>query len=111
MLCTKDYGYSIDKIDWSTPNELEPYWTAYEYGRRANDELLWIMGQYVGYAIGTIFKGKYPDKPILEKSYQETSEYEIQKQRELFIAKFQAMASSWNRLNLSNNDDKGSNEE
>lgn len=110
MACTKAYGFTVEKIDWSNPNELEPYCLAYNYERRQNDELLWIMGQYVGYAIGTMFKGKYPDKPILEEVHSQSNEYEIKKQRELLAARLENMARNW-RLTHKDAEDSGSNEE
>lgn len=111
MLCTKDYGFSIDDIDWSTPEDLEPYMLAYGYQKRQNDEMLWIMGQYVGYAISTMFKGKYPEKPLLEEAYTQNSEYEIEKKRKLFIASFEAMAANWKMATSKDTDDIGSSED
>lgn len=110
LIATQGYGFTVDDIDWSTPNDLQPYWDAYNYKRRQDDELLWMMGMYVGEAIGTMFKGKYPDKPMLEEAYSKNSEYEIEKQRKLFIAKFEAMGANWNiaiqNRNMTNDSDK-----
>lgn len=103
MVCTKDYGFRVEDIDWATPIDIEPYIDAYDFQRRQNDELLWVMGQYVCHAISLIGKGTYPSKPLLESSYKANNEYEIEKQRKEFIAKFEVMASNWKRSNNSSN--------
>lgn len=92
---TKGYGFTVYDIDWSSPADLEPYSKAYQIRRNEKDILQWQLGQYMAAAVSCIFpKGKYPDKPIFQIEKETTAE-EIQKQRELFIAKMQAMKANF----------------
>lgn len=74
-MVTKGYGLTIDNIDWSCPEELEPYNKAHIMERKEQDEKLWSMGIYVESAVRTAidrsFNGKkatskYIEEPILQ---------------------------------------------
>ena len=71
------------------------------------DEQMWIMGMYVQSALSTVVehclvgrkaKSEYIDKPILkdiEEKSKPLTEKEIQRQRELFVKKIQAMKATF----------------
>lgn len=108
---------SVDDIDWSCPADMEPYLKAHEEELKEKDFLAWIQGQYFASALDSTVcnavlwrkKGskphKYIEKPILENINKEQTENnnqdELQKQRELFVARFEAMGANF-RLNQKN---------
>lgn len=108
---------SVDDIDWSCPTDMEPYLKAHEEELKEKDFLAWIQGQYFASALDSTVcnavlwrkKGskphKYIEKPILENINKEQTENnnqdELQKQRELFVARFEAMGANF-RLSRKN---------
>lgn len=107
MLMTKGYGLSVENIDWSSPADMEPYLKAHIAELRERDYLAWISNQYTLSAVlvavehnlaGRKAKSKYIKEPIMgqiEGQDREMSEDELQKQRELFVARLQAMKANW----------------
>lgn len=107
MVATKGYGLSVDDIDWSCPADMEPYLKAHKEELKEKDYLAWIQGQYTLSAVsvavehclaGRKAKSKYIKKPLLqelEEKNKSMTENEIQKQRELFVAKLQAMKTNF----------------
>lgn len=89
---------------------------AYKNRRRIADEQMWFMGMYVHNAVATAIanclskksNAKYMDKPILQEVDEQNkplSEEELQRQRELFVAKLEVMKSNFE---LNHKDGKGS---
>lgn len=107
MLATKGYGLSVEDIDWSSPADMKPYLKAHKEELKEKDYLAWISNQYTLSAVmvavehnlaGRKAKSKYIKEPIIssaEKRSGQMSENEIQKQRELFMARLQAMKANW----------------
>ena len=107
MVATKGYGLSVDDIDGSCPADMEPYLKAHKEELKEKDYLAWIQGQYTLSAVsvavehclaGRKAKSKYIKKPLLqelEEKNKPMTENEIQKQRELFVAKLQAMKTNF----------------
>lgn len=107
MLATKGYGLSVDDIDWSSPADMEPYLKAHKEELKEKDYLAWLQGQYTLSAVsvavehclaGRKAKSKYIKKPLLqelEERNEPMTEEEIQRQRELFVAKLQAMKTNF----------------
>lgn len=109
-MVTKGYGFSVKDIDWSCPADLEPYAKAYKLQRQGQDILNWYLGQYFYSALDStvcnaIFwrkKGSKPheyiDKPIMQRIEEKNkplSEDELQRQRELFVAKLEVMKTNF----------------
>lgn len=103
-MVTKGYGFSIHDIDWSCPADLEPYSKAYELECKVRDEEMWRMGIYVqsGTSVaiehnlaGKKAKSEYIKRPLLQEIDRKTSEEELQRQRELFVARFEAMGANF----------------
>lgn len=65
-MVTKGYGFTVDDIDWSSPADLKPYEKAKVMEENISDARNWQLGQYFAEAIGTMFKGKYPKKPLFQ---------------------------------------------
>ena len=95
-------------IDTSCPADLKPYADVYNLEKKQKDNDMWMwFGTYglsaVSVAVehclaGKKAKSKYVDKPIAEHSLlndSEMTEEEIQKQRELFVAKLKIMQSNY----------------
>lgn len=107
MLATKGYGLSVDDIDWSCPADMEPYIRAHKEEMKEQDYLAWMQGQYILSAVsvavehclaGRKAKSKYLKKPLMqeiEEKNKPMTEKEIQRQRELFVAKLQAMKTNF----------------
>lgn len=107
MLATKGYGLSVDDIDWSSPADMEPYLKVHKEELKEKDYLAWLQGQYTLSAVsvavehclaGRKAKSKYIKKPLLqelEERNEPMAEEEIQRQRELFVAKLQAMKTNF----------------
>lgn len=107
MLATKGYGLSVDDIDWSSPADMEPYLKAHKEELKEKDYLAWLSNQYTLSAVlvavehclvGRKAKSKYIKKPLLkelEEQNEPMTEEEIQRQRELFVAKLQAMKTNF----------------
>lgn len=91
----------------SCPKELEPFLKAHKIKIKMRDEEMWRMGIYVQYSVsvavehnlaGRKAKSKYIEKPLLqeiEKKNTPMTEDEIQKHRELFIAKMKIMQANF----------------
>lgn len=107
MLATKGYGLSVDDIDWSSPADMEPYLKMHKEELKEKDYLAWLQGQYTLSAVsvavehclaGRKAKSKYIRKPLLQELEEQNkplTEEEIQRQRELFVAKLQAMKTNF----------------
>ncbi len=91
----------------SKPYELVSYTIADRIKQKRKDEELWLQGFYNLNAFSTVLanmfnkhsKAKYLDCPIShekgEKGEKQMSEEELQKQRELFVAKLIAMQKNF----------------
>lgn len=89
------------------PNELRAFYKAYKNGKKIKDEEMWMWWGNYGisaliFAIDRCFGGKkskaeYIKEPILSKTFENNklTEEEIQKQRELFVAKLQIMQTNF----------------
>lgn len=99
----------------SCPKELRPYEIAHKKKIMEMDNLMWTwFGNYATSAVsvavehnlaGRKAKSKYIDKPILqylEEQSRPLTEEELQKQRELFVAKLMVMKTNFD-LNKSKN--------
>lgn len=107
MIATKGYGFTPDMIDWSSPADMKPYLKAHNEELKEKDYLAWIQGQYTLSAVsvavehclaGRKAKSKYIKKPLLQELEEQNgpmTEEEIQRQRELFVAKLQAMKTNF----------------
>lgn len=83
-MVTKDYGFTIDDIDWSCPADLEPYAKAHNEEIKEKDMLMWSWwGNYglsaVAVAVEHVLAGRkarseYIDKAIIQKA--EDMQYE-----------------------------------
>lgn len=85
---------------------------------KEQDHLAWLFGQYTLSAVmvavehnlaGRKAGSKYIEKPLLqeiEKKNVPMTEDEIQKQRDLFIARMQAMKTNFDKNREISNDDK-----
>ena len=106
-MVTKGYGFTVDDIDWSCPADLYPYERAYRMEKEQKDELqhLW-WGNYgisaLCFAIEHCFsknpKSEYIKNPIMQdmdNQSNEMTEEELQRQRELFVAKLQVMKTNF----------------
>lgn len=91
-------------IDWSCPSDLRPYELAYRLEKQKNDNDAWLMFGTYGISALTVAidhclngrkaRSSYIDKPImkeLEEKNKPLSEEEMDRQRELFVAKLEAM--------------------
>lgn len=107
MVATKGYGLSVDDIDWSSPADMKPYLKAHNEELKEKDYLSWLQGQYMLSAVsvaiehclaGRRAKTKYIKKPLLqeiEENNKPMTEDEIKRQRELFVAKLEAMKTNF----------------
>lgn len=97
-------GLTKKEFFHSTPKILKAYEEAHKIKLMEMDRVMWMMcGNYVVSAVavaveaclaGKKAKGKFIDKPVLEKIEEENrplDEEEIERQRELFVAKLCAM--------------------
>ena len=98
-------GLSKEEFMHSTPKILEAYNKAYVIKMKEMDRLAWsFCGNYVMSAVavsleaclaGKRAKGKYIERPIFENIGQDRDENELQKQRELFVAKLEVMKANF----------------
>ena len=89
------------------PNQLRAYYKAYKLKQKTRDEEAWMWWGNYGisaliFAIDHCFsknpKSKYIENPILQETdrkSKELSEEELQRQRELFVAKLQVMKTNF----------------
>lgn len=102
-------------IDWSCHADLQPYAQAYRLENQKKDNDAWAMFGSYGISALTVAidrclngrkaRSKYIEKPImqeLEEKNKPLSEEEMDRQRELFVAKLEAM-----RVNFELNHPKG----
>lgn len=73
----------------SCPKELEPYEEAYKIRRNEEDLKQWQLGQYIGEAMGCLFKGKYPKEPMfqIKENIKRNSHKESQEEVAIFEMK------------------------
>lgn len=107
LFATKGYGLSVYDIDQSCPADLEPYAQAHKLQVQEQDRQMHTMGMYtlsaVSVSIGNCLLGKksklkYVEKPFLqetERKKEGMTEGELQRQRELFVAKLEVMKSNF----------------
>lgn len=107
MLVTKGYGFTPEMIDWSSPADMNPYIKAHNAELKEKDYLAWLSNQYTLSAVlvavehnlyGRKSKSNYIKKPLLqelEEKNKPISENELQKQRELFVAKLQVLKTNF----------------
>lgn len=103
-------GISYESFLRLTPKKLEIYAESYKWMLRDRDYENWLMGQYNMKAFSVVLdqvlagmnkrksKEKYFERPILEiaeKNNKPLSEKELQLQRELFVAKLEAMKTNF----------------
>lgn len=103
-------GISYESFLRLTPKKLEIYAEAYKWMLRDRDYENWLMGQYNMKAFSVVLdqllagmnkrksKAKYFENPILEmaeKNNEPLSEKELKLQRELFVAKLEAMKTNF----------------
>lgn len=107
ILVTKGYGFTVNDIDYSCPNDLEPYAKARELELKENDSIIHaVCGTYVMSAVFTAVehclggkksRSKYTDKLLMQETTKngKLSEEELQRKRELFVAKLQVMKTNF----------------
>ena len=90
-----------------TPKKLKAFYKSHEIRRKIGDEKMWMMGLYVASALDSTVcnaflwrrKGEkghgYEKQPFLQKQIKENTEEELQRQRELFVAKLEAMKANF----------------
>ena len=101
-------GLTKKEFFHSTPKILKAYEEAHKIKLMEMDRVAWMMcGNYVVSAVavaveaclaGKKAKGKFIDRPIFERIEEEKkplTEDEIQKQRELFVARLLVMKSNF----------------
>lgn len=80
MLATKEYGFTPDMIDWSSPADMKPYLKAHEEELKEKDYLAWWSNQYTMVAISVVIeraiagnksKAEYVKEPALQKIIEE----------------------------------------
>lgn len=92
----------------SCPKELEPYNKAHKLKIEEQDDLMYTwFGNYAMSAVGTAVehclngkkaRSKYIDKPVfkkMEEANKPMTEEELQRQRELFVAKLEVMKTNF----------------
>lgn len=107
-MVTKGFGLTVEDINWSCPADLEPYEHAHEKEIEEKDILNWQLGQYFASALdatvcnATFWRRKgerghtYIEEPFsYKKPVDEANEDEIQRQRELFVAKLKIMQANF----------------
>ncbi len=106
-------------IDWSCPADLRPYEQAYRLEKQKNDNDAWLTFGTYGISALTVAidrclngrkaRSKYIEKPImqeLEEKNKPLSEEEMDRQRELFVAKLEAMRVNFELNHKKKEDDK-----
>lgn len=107
-MVSKGYGLTVHDIDWSSPADLEPYEKAHRQEVKEHDGLMHAWwGNYgisaISFAVerclaGRKAKTKYIKEPVLlkiDEQIKPMSEKELQKQRELFVAKLEVMKTNF----------------
>lgn len=99
-------GVSWERFMESCPYELWAYEKAHEQRLSEQNSLMHLQGHYFVEAlrstVGNMFKKKtakpyeYPKKPLELGEKTDYTEDELQKQRELFVMKFEAMRINYN---------------
>lgn len=103
-------GVPYDVFWHLTPKKLNAFYKAFKTKQQIQDEQMWLQGQYfyiaayaathnaIAEAFGKKGKAKYIEKPILqevEEKNKPLSEEELQRQRELFVAKLEVMKTNF----------------
>lgn len=79
MIATKEYGFTPDMIDWSSPSDMEPYLKAHKEELKEKDYLAWLFNQYTLSAVsvaiehnlvGKKAKLEYIKEPFLSKAFE-----------------------------------------
>lgn len=101
-----------------TPKKLKAFYKAHEIKTKMEDEKMWMMGMYVVSALDSTVcnaflwrrKGEkghgYEKKPFLQKQSKENTEEELQRQRELFVAKLEVMKANFELSKEGDNNEK-----
>lgn len=95
-----------DEFMDSKPIELMSYGIAYKLNQKRRDEELWLQGLYNMHGFSVVLsnmfnknsKAKYFEQPLSFDKHtkeKELTEEELQKQRELFVAKLMAMQKNF----------------
>ena len=98
-------GVSKEEFENITPHEFELMIEAYKEQQKHANYMMWVNGIYTMSAlqasVGNMFKKnnskpyEYPKKPYDLNEKKELTEEELQKQRELFVAKLQVMKANF----------------
>lgn len=103
-------GVTYERFMNSCPRELKPFLESYKIRRKMLDEQMWILGQYIGSALDSTVcnaflwrrKGekahRYIEMPFMQKMEEQRkplSKDELQRQRELFVAKLEVMKTNF----------------
>lgn len=108
---TKGYGITVEEIDWSCPADLEPYAKAKNLEMREIDAYMHSMGFYNNIAFEVVMShfgaglagkksdAKYIEHPLMqnEKTGEELTEEEKQREVDLFFARENARRVNWKR--------------
>lgn len=119
-MVTKGYGFSLHDIDWSCPNELEPYAKAHGMERKEKDSLVhaWV-GSYginaMMVALDRCLNGrkaslKYTEETLISKIEEENrplTQEEIERQRAIFVEGLKLKKANFD-LHHKNKDSMGS---
>lgn len=100
LLITEGHNFSVDDIDWSTPNEMKPYEEMHALKLKQNHRQAWLEGLYIQEAFGVILgnafskkgakKLEYPDEPLCDKRELTPEEME-ERNIDLFNAIFEQL--------------------
>ena len=103
-------GATRKEILHSTPYALSSYDKAHKLKKEMRDEEMWMQGRYNYAALMVALshfgaglskkqsRAKYPEKPFLQEAKEASgalSEAELQRQREMFVAQFEAMGANF----------------
>lgn len=100
-------GVPYDTFWHLTPKKLNAFFKANKLKLKVQDEQMWLMGQYVLSAVsvavehclaGRKAKSKYVKQPFtreVEEQNKPLTEEELQRQRELFVAKLEIMKTNF----------------
>lgn len=107
MVVTKPYGFTVEQINMSCPEDLQPYVDAYVYEEKLIDQRNWFSWQYglsaVSVAVehnlaGRKARSKYIDKPLMQEIEERNgkfSESELKRQREAFMMGLKTMQANF----------------
>lgn len=110
-------GISWQDFWGMNPHIIKLLQKGHEEKIKIEDEKMWIMGMYVASALDSTVcnaflwrregeKGHgYENQPLLQKQGKESAEEELQRQRELFVAKLEVMKANF-ELNKEGDDNE-----